>query len=129
MIVIATAGVEFDLTNGTGIGAVHVLFDAQRTTAISAIDGFGIKLLLQPDHSGMTRNCCVTLHTGVERIAALEFDGDKVAPGMVMRALGAHVNSDAIAGNRGRIFHVDESNRSTCNTPFTRNRRCTSLLR
>ena len=64
--------------------------------AVAAVDGFGLKFGLGPHLGGMTHSFLVALDAGVERIAALVLDGDEVAFGIVVGALGALVHGGAV---------------------------------
>ena len=61
----------------------------------------------------------MALDAGVELITTLKFDGNEVASGVVVGALGTLIYAGAVADNRLDHFHGYESNRSTNNTPFT----------
>ena len=95
VVVVGATGVESRLTVGAGIVAAQVAGDAEGAVAIAAVDGFGVKLGFRPNLRGMVGGLLVALDAGVKSIAALVPDGDNVALGMVVGALGAGVNARA----------------------------------
>ena len=60
--------------------------------ATAAVDSFGLELDLGPDFGGVAGGFVVAVDTGIELAAASVLDGDDVALGMVVGALGALVH-------------------------------------
>lgn len=95
-VVIGAAGVKGRLARGAGIITGQVLRNAQRTVAVAAQDGSGVTLLPTPHGGRMVGKFVMTADASVKRIAALVFDGDNIALGMVVSALRAGVDLDAV---------------------------------
>jgi hypothetical protein len=60
--------------------------------AIAAIDGFGLEFSFRPDLWSVADGFIVTLDTGVELAATLVLDGNNIALGVIVGALGASIH-------------------------------------
>ena len=67
---------------------------------VATQDGFGSKFSPGPDNWDVVRRLAVALDAGIKYIATLEFNGDDVALGVVVSALGALVYASAMANYR-----------------------------
>ena len=127
---VGAAGVESGLAMRTSIVAAQVAGNAEGVVAVAAVDGFGLEFGFGPDlRRAWSAGFVVALNAGVELAAALVLDGDDVALGVVVGALGALVHGSAVDSHGSCSFHYYESNRPTCSTPLTLLRRWMSLLR
>ena len=100
MVVIGAARIESGLAVGADVVAAKVAGDTKGVVAVAAVDGFGMKFGLGPDLGGVAHGFLVALYASVELIAALVFDGDEVALGMVVGTLGTRVHGSAVDDRR-----------------------------
>ncbi len=96
---LGAAGVESGPAHRAGVVAGQVIGDAERAVAVTAENGFGLPLAQAPNNGRMTRRFIVALDAGIKSVAALEFDGDEVALGVVVSTLGTLVHANAVAGD------------------------------
>ena len=93
---IGATRVESGLTVRAGAVAAQVAGDAEGVAAAAAVDGLGLKFSFGPNLGGVAHRFVVAANAGVELAAALVPDGDNVALGMVVGALGALVDLSAV---------------------------------
>ena len=96
---VGTAGVESNLAQWTSTITLQILGDAEGAFAVATINGFNLKFRRRPHDGGMVSQLFVAPNAGVKGLATLKFDGNEVAFGVVVGALGALVNTDAVAAN------------------------------
>lgn len=93
---LGAAGIECSPANGAGIIASQISPDTERTTAVAAVDGFFVEVGLGPNCCRVVSSLVVALNASVKGIAALVFDGNNIALGVVMSALGSGVGLGAV---------------------------------
>ena len=84
-----------------GIIAGEVTGDADDAMAVTAIDGLFNEGGCGPNDGSMTRRFMVTLNASVKFIAALELDGNDIALGVVVRALGTRIYAGTMNRDMG----------------------------
>ena len=98
---IGATRVERRLADRADIVAGEVTGNADGAMAVTAIDGLLIEGDCGPNDGSMTHRFMVTLNASVKFIAALELDGNDVALGVVVRALGARIYAGAVNRDMG----------------------------
>jgi len=97
VIMIGAAGVEGGLANRAGVAAAQVAGDAEGAFAVATVNGFGVEFRPGPHNWQVVSGFFVAVNAGVECVAALESDGNDVALGVIVSALGAGVHAGAVA--------------------------------
>jgi hypothetical protein len=103
--VIGAAWVESGAAQWALIAGVKVLGDAERAVAVAAANGLVVEFGAGPHNRWVAHCFLVALNAGVELLTALEFNGDDVALGMVMDALGPLIYPSAVANDDGFRLH------------------------
>ena len=98
---IGATRVERRLADRADIVAGEVTGNADGAMAVTAIDGLLIEGGCGPNDGSMTRRFMVTLNASVKFIAALKLDGNNIALGVVVRALGARIYTGTVNCNMG----------------------------
>lgn len=96
---IGAAGVEGGLTNRTSVVGSEIVDYTEGASAVAAKDCFGLPLSLAPHNGSVGNGFVMTLNAGIERVTALEFNGDDVTLGVIVRALGLGIDAGAVTGN------------------------------
>lgn len=96
---VGATGVEGGLAMWAGTVAAQVTGDAEGAMTAPAIDGFGLEFSFGPDLGGVAGGFVVALDASVKLAAALMLDGNNVALGVVVSALGTLVHVGAVNGN------------------------------
>jgi hypothetical protein len=123
VVMIGATRVENGLARWARVVARQVRCNAEGAFTIATVNSLVIEFGPGPNHGGMVGGFVVAFDAGVKGITALELDGNDVALGVIVGALGALIYSGAVADDRCCSFHFNESNRSTWSTPFTLLRR------
>lgn len=96
---IGTTRVESNLALRALVAAGKIVRNAKHMVAVTAKNGFGVALGSAPNNGGVVNRFIVALNASIEDPAAFEFDGDKVALGVVVSTLSALVHTDAMAND------------------------------
>ena len=99
MIMIGTAGIEGSLAQRTSVVTLQVLGDAESAFAVATINSFRLKFRHRPHNWSMFSQLFVAPNAGIKGLATLKFNGNEVAFGVVVGALRALVDIDAVAAN------------------------------
>jgi hypothetical protein len=98
-IMVGAAGVEGGLANRTTIIGSEIVGNAEGVPTVAAKDCLGLPFSFAPHNGSVDDDLVMTLNTGIKSVAALEFNGDDITLGVIMRALSSSVDAGAVTGD------------------------------
>jgi hypothetical protein len=96
---VGAAGVEGGLANRTTIIGSEIISNTEGVPTVAAKDCLGLPFSFAPHNGRVGNGLVMTLNTGIESVAALEFNGDNITLGVIVRALSSSVDAGAVTGD------------------------------